>query len=87
MLVQGLTPYFDGPYHQDRNHAEKIAKRQEMADMVSSIVGQEPTIMEDGERVWTTGGWTLCLPDYFFDDLYESDNGFGNLTIPPSSAE
>ena len=87
MLVQGLTPYFDGPYHQDRNHAEKIAKRQEMADMVSSIVGQEPTITEDGERVWTTGGWTLCLPDYFFDDLYESDNGFGNLTITPSTIE
>ena len=87
MLMQGLTPYFDGTYHQGRNHAEKRAKRQELADMVSSIVGREPTVMEDGERIWTAGGWTLLLPDYYFDHLYEMDNGFGNLTITPSPAE
>lgn len=78
-LVQGLTPYFDGAYHKDRKWSQEKAKRQELIDMVSRIVGQEPTLTEYGERIWTTGRWSIFLPD-------GANDGFGVIKISQSTA-
>ena len=78
MLKQGLTPYFDGSYREDRKGAQGKAKSQELIDMVSRIVGQEPTLTDYGERIWTTGGWSILTTD---------KGDFGYLTITPSASE
>jgi len=78
-LVQGLTPYFDGAYHKDHKWSQEKAKRQELVDMVSRIVGQEPTLTEYGERIWTTSRWSIFLYD-------GANDGFGVIKISQSTA-
>lgn len=77
-LEQGLTPFFDNSYRENRKWSQTAAKRQELIDMVSRTVGQEPTLTEDGKLIWTTGRWSI---------LTTARGDFGYLTITPSASE